>query len=284
MSTRNQIDAEAQKGPAELEREIDQQRAEIGNIVNALESKLSPGELIDTALGYVKGGGGEFFSNLSNTVKANPVPTVLTSIGLLWMMAGQNRQPHSSVTTNSYGSTGPSMGEKLSAKADGLKHQSAGIADGLKQQGAGIKDKASQVSHSVSESLGNARTRASDSSRQASERLRGGADKARGGFNHLLQEQPLALGAIGIALGALLAASVPPTRREDEMLGEASDQMTDRLRHKAEEGYQKVSAKGEEMASQLKENASSSDTNHSTSGTGSNTASQRPSGSPSAGV
>ncbi|NKQ09890.1 DUF3618 domain-containing protein [Pseudomonas sp. SST3] len=259
MSTRNQIDAEAQKDPAELEREIDQQRAEIGNIVHALENKLSPGELIDTALGYVKGGGGEFFSNLSNTVKANPVPTVLTSIGLLWMMAGQNRQPHSNVTTTGYGagSTGPSMGEKLSAKTAGLKHQ-----------GAGMKDKASHMSHSVSESLGNARTRASDSRRQASERLRGGADRARGGFNHLLQEQPLALGAIGIALGALLAASVPPTRREDEALGEARDRMKDRLRHKAEEGYQKASAKGEEMAAQVKQqHANSGEATRSTTGT-----------------
>lgn len=273
MSTRNQIDAEAQKDPAELEREIDQQRAEIGNIVHALENKLSPGELIDTALGYVKGGGGEFFSNLSNTVKANPVPTVLTSIGLLWMMAGQNRQPHSNVTSTSYGagSSGPSMGEKLSAKTAGLK-----------QQGAGIKDKASQMSHSVSESLGNARTRASDSKRQASERLRDGADRARGGFNHLLQEQPLALGAIGIALGALLATSIPPTRREDEALGEVSDRMTDRLRHKAEEGYQKVSAKGEEVAAQVKQSASSSETERSTSITASSTASNT--GSTSAGL
>ncbi len=50
MSTGNQINVEAQKDPAELEREIDQKRADIGNIVHALESKLSPGELIDTPL------------------------------------------------------------------------------------------------------------------------------------------------------------------------------------------------------------------------------------------
>ncbi|UNG19988.1 DUF3618 domain-containing protein [Stutzerimonas zhaodongensis] len=258
MSTRNQIDAEAQKDPDELEREIDQTRTEIGNIVHALENKLSPGELIDTALGYVKGGGGEFFSNLSNTVKANPVPTVLTSIGLIWMMAGQNRQPHSNVTTAGYntGSNGPSMGDKLSAKTAGIK-----------QQGASMKEKASHMGQSVSESLGSARTRASDSSRQASARLRGGADRARGGFNQLLQEQPLALGAIGIALGALIAASVPPSRREDEMLGEASDRMTDQLRHKAEEGYQKASAEGEEVANRVKQDVSnSSDSNRSNSG------------------
>lgn len=250
MSTRNQIDAEAQKDPDELEREIDQKRAEIGNIVHALESKLSPGELIDTALGYVKGGSGEFLGNLSTTVKANPVPTLLTTVGLIWLMAGQNRQPHSNVTTTSYspGSSGPSMGEKLSAKTDSLK-----------QQGADLKDKASQMTHNVSESLGNARARASDSSRQASTRLKGSAERAQGGFNQLLQEQPLALGAIGIAIGALIAAAVPSSRREDEMLGEASDRVTDQLRHKAEEGYQKVSAKGEEVAQQLKENMNSTD-------------------------
>ncbi len=271
MSTRNQIDAEAQKDPDELEREIDQTRTEIGNIVHALENKLSPGELIDTALGYVKGGGGEFFGNLSNTVKANPVPTVLTSIGLIWMMAGQNRQPHSNVTSTGYntGSSGPSMSEKLSAKTSGMK-----------QQGAGLKEKANQMTQSVSESLGNARTRASDSGRKASTRLRGGADRARGGFNQLLQEQPLALGAIGIAIGALIAASVPPSRREDEMLGEASDRMTDQLRHKAEEGYQKVSAKGEEVANQVKQDVSNSDGNRSnTNSTGTGT-----SGSTSAGM
>ncbi len=256
MSTRNQIDAEAQKDPAELEREIDQKRAEIGDIVHALENKLSPGELIDTALGYMKGGGGEFFGNLSNTVKANPVPTLLTSVGLIWLMAGQNRQPHSNVTTSHYGtgSTGPSMGDKLFAKTEGLK-----------QQGAGLKEKASQMTHSVSESIGNARSRASDSSRQASTRLKGGADRARGGFDQLLQEQPLALGAIGIALGALIAAAVPPSRREDEMLGDASDRMTDQLRHKAEEGYQKVSAKGEEVAQHVKQDMSSGDGNRSNS-------------------
>lgn len=243
MSTGNQINVEAQKDPAELEREIDQKRAEIGDIVHALENKLSPGELIDTALGYVKGGGGEFFSNLCNTAKANPVPTVLTSIGLIWLMAGQNRQPPA------YTSTGPSLTDKLSSKASGLK-----------QQGNDLRDKTSQMGHDMSASLAEARHRVSDTSRQTADKLRQQSERARGGFNHLLNEQPLALGAIGIALGALLAASVPPTRREDELLGQASDSMTDSLRHKAEEGYRKVTDMGQEVASEVKHEIERNDT------------------------
>jgi len=241
MSTRNQIDIEAQKDPDVLEREIDAQRNEIGNIVHALENKLSPGELIDTALGYVKGGGGEFFNNLSNTVKANPVPTVLTAVGMIWLMAGQNRQPHASVYTGST-STGPSMTDKLSAKTASLK-----------QQGVGMKEKASQMGADLSHTLGDAKTRASDSTRHAADRVRYQAERARGGFSHLLQEQPLAVGAIGIALGALIAAAVPPTRREDEMLGRASDEITEKLRHKAEEGYARASQVGERVAGEVKD-------------------------------
>ncbi|TLX63535.1 hypothetical protein DN820_10600 [Stutzerimonas nosocomialis] len=246
MSTNNQIDLESQKDPKTLEREIDQQRAEIGDIVTALENKLSPGELIDTALGYVKGGGGEFFSNLSNTVKANPVPTLLTSVGLIWLMAGQNRR-----VEHSY-STGPSLGDKLGAKADGLKHQ-----------GAGIKEKASHLQHDVASSLSSARDRVSNTSHQAADTLRhtadslrDTADRARGGFSHLLQEQPLAVGAIGIALGALLAASVPSTRQEDELMGEARDDIADKLKHKAQEGYERVSEVGEDVARQVKQDMS----------------------------
>jgi len=237
MSTHNEIDREAQKDPSTLEREIDQQRAEIGNIVHALESKLSPGQMIDTALGYAKGGGGEFLHNLTDTVKANPVPTLLTSIGLVWLMAGQNRRPDYSASM----STGPSMTDKLAAKAAGIK-----------QQGTGIKDKAAQMSHDASSSLDNARHRVSDSSRHAAESLRHTADRARGGFTQLLNEQPLALGAMGIALGALLAASVPPTRREDELMGQQSDELTGKIKDKAREGYEMVSAEGEQLASQVK--------------------------------
>ncbi|EWC40956.1 DUF3618 domain-containing protein [Stutzerimonas stutzeri] len=236
MSTNNQVDVEARKDPDTLEREIDQQRAEIGNIVHALESKLSPGQMIDTALGYAKGGGGEFLHNLTDTVKANPVPTLLTSIGLVWLMAGQNRRPDYSA------SAGPSMTDKLAAKASGLK-----------QQGTGIRDKAAQVRQDTSSTLGNARDRVSDTGRHAADSLRHTADRARGGFSQLLNEQPLALGAMGIALGALLAATVPPTRREDELMGATSDELTDKLSQKAKEGYEMATAEGEHLAGQAKQ-------------------------------
>ncbi|MFD2837721.1 DUF3618 domain-containing protein [Azotobacter vinelandii] len=131
MSTQSRIDLEAQKGPETLEQEIDRQRAEISNIVHALEKQaVPPGELLDRALGYTKGHGGEFMSNLTNTVAANPLPTVLTSIGLLWLMTSQNRAPASQahVDEASMPQGGPSLTEK--GQAAGRRHSREGRAPG----------------------------------------------------------------------------------------------------------------------------------------------------------
>lgn len=236
MSTQSRIDLEAQKDAETLEREIDQQRAEISNIVHALENKLSPGEMLDKALGYTKGHGGEFMSNLSNTIAANPLPTVLTSIGLLWLMTSQNRTP-----TQVYAgdATAASSGPSLTEKA--------------RQRATGIREKAGHLSEGVSDTLGSARQHLSDSSHHVAESLRHRTQQARGGFETLLHEQPLVLGALGIAVGALIAGVLPTTRQEDQLLGEVSDNLTDRLKIKAEEGREMATELGMEVADRLRE-------------------------------
>ena len=55
MSTRSRIEMESHKDPHTLEREIDTKRAEIRGAVEALEHKLSPGELFERALEVAPG-------------------------------------------------------------------------------------------------------------------------------------------------------------------------------------------------------------------------------------
>lgn len=252
MSTQSRIDLEAQKDPDTLEREIDQQRAEISNIVHALENKLSPGELLDKALGYTKGHGGEFMSNLTHTVAANPLPTVLTSIGLLWLMTSQNRTPVSRVYVEGAGveSSGPSLTEKA-------RQQAAGIREKAGHLGEEVGETLGSARQHVSDSLGSVRHHLSDSGQHVADSLRHRAQQARGSFDTLLHEQPLVLGALGIAVGALIAGVLPTTRQEDELLGEASDQLTDKLKVKVEEGRDTATELGLEMADRLRERISS---------------------------
>jgi hypothetical protein len=84
--------------------------------------------------------------------------------------------------------------------------------------------------------------------RGATDSARRGATRAGEGFQHLLHENPMAAGAICIAVGALLGAMVPTTRKEDEWMGEVSDRMTGKAREMARAGKDSLAAAGREMA------------------------------------
>ncbi len=75
------IDADA--SPDVIESQIDAKRADISRTLSQLEQRFSPNQMMD----YVKDNGGEIADNLGRSFKRNPVPFVLTGIGLAWLMS-----------------------------------------------------------------------------------------------------------------------------------------------------------------------------------------------------
>ncbi|HKS14127.1 MAG TPA: DUF3618 domain-containing protein [Pseudomonas sp.] len=262
MST--SIEHESQKDPDVLEQEINAKRERISDIVDSLESRLSPGQLFDQALAYTKGNGGEFFGNLGTTLKNNPVPTALTAVGLAWLAMNQNRPFNPGPASH-----GPGLGDRLSGAVDSVKDAFSHAGDrlhsatdsakdalsqagdrlhsatdsakakayDLKDKAAGLKDKASDFTHSTSDSLGQTSQSVRRSAHDARDQISHGADVVKSQFDYLLKEQPLVLAALGIALGAAIGAALPSTRKEDQLLGDASDKLTGTLKAKGEEVY-----------------------------------------------
>jgi hypothetical protein len=54
------------------------------------------------------------------------------------------------------------------------------------------------------------------------------------------KSQPLVLAGLGLALGAMLGAIMPPTEAEDRLMGDTSDRIKDQARGTAEEQIDKV--------------------------------------------
>lgn len=209
---------------AQLERDIDRQRDHIGGLLDALESKLSPGEMFERVLGYGKGGGREFASNLGDTVKANPLPTLITAAGLMWLYSSKN---------------------------DGHRPDNAyhyGIAQGNDDAHDGMRQRVRDARDGISEKMGDAKTRVSDAAHDAMDSTRQRARQANNGFHHMLEENPMAVGAMGIAVGAMLGAMLPSTRKEDEMIGEASDDLVDDAKSLAKRGLDRAAQAGREVS------------------------------------
>ncbi|OWW00139.1 nutrient deprivation-induced protein [Rhizobium sp. R72] len=74
---------------AQIEREIDDDRRRIEEKIDAIQQRLSPGQLVDEIIAYAKSsGGGEYVANLGTAMKNNPIPLVLMGISLAWLMTG----------------------------------------------------------------------------------------------------------------------------------------------------------------------------------------------------
>jgi hypothetical protein len=74
----------------------------------------------------------------------------------------------------------------------------------------------------------------------AAQSARSQARRAGEGFNDLLYEQPLLVGALGVAVGALIGAALPTTETEDRALGDTRDRLMQRARDVGAEQYSKA--------------------------------------------
>jgi ElaB/YqjD/DUF883 family membrane-anchored ribosome-binding protein len=195
--------------PEEILAEIDRTRHEMDRTLSAIEHRLTPGQLVDQGLDYLRtSGANEFVQNLGGTAKQNPMPLALTAVGLAWLMA---------------------LGRNPAQQNDGST-SSAGIREGMSSGMRSMRGKASGAMQSASESLGSMRDRAG----QVTDAARSQLDRAKSGIDYLVHEQPLALGAVGLAIGALLGAAAPRTRVEEQVMGEASQNITQKAKEVAE--------------------------------------------------
>ncbi len=127
------LDLNAQTA-AEIQRDIDQDRKRIEGRIDAIQDRMSPGQLIDEVMGYFKNsGGGDYVANLGTALKTNPIPVAMMGVSLAWLMAG----------TGSSGST------KRESREDEEPYPLATITGDIWQVDGTEEDEGAQYSHFV---------------------------------------------------------------------------------------------------------------------------------------
>jgi ElaB/YqjD/DUF883 family membrane-anchored ribosome-binding protein len=188
---------------------IDRTRSEMDHTLAAIEDKFTRERLLDRGLDYLRdSGAAQFAQNLGGAARQNPLPVALTGIGIAWLMA---------------------LGRTPARRDDGYDAGHPGIGTDIDS----MSERAGDALHSM-------RDRADGTMSSMADATRERWNRARSGLEYLVNDHPLVLGAIGLAIGAALGASAPRTRQEERLLGAASRSVGEKVREAGGEQLDKA--------------------------------------------
>jgi len=155
---------------------------------------------------------------------------------------------------------------EVSQSMDGLKQRVAGVtADAASALNSGLNDLRNRTASAVSDTTDTVRNAANETlataSETVSEAYRGGMDVAsrtadqvsetlRESKDNLIgaiESHPLIVGGIGLLFGAVIASALPVTQTENQLFGDASEDLKNRASDLAGQGFEAAKSAAEDV-------------------------------------
>ena len=237
-----------ERTPREIRDDIRRTRARMDATVDAIDEKLTPGELVHEAWSLVRGGSGSSVNRVWRIAKQHPMPTAIIGLGLSWMAYESTGGDARNANRGHYDARYPHE-EHLATDAGATSTDAAAsVRRATEAAGEKVSDLAGDAREMASDVAGSVRRQASELSRQASElggQARQGMHQARVGLWETLEEQPLVVGVATLAAGLLVGLLLPSTPREDELMGKTRDSLINEVKGLGQDALKK----GQQIAS-----------------------------------
>jgi len=224
-----------------------------------------------------QGSSADFVGALDSAIRENPIPAALVGLGVLWLFAGGRnvmlggasqavlsgigrggQEAGGAVYRGARAATGrvadgahaaAESATELAARATKTMRNAADVmSNAVDRSGEIVGEAASEVATSWSKDTRDMRERS-----QSEEPLGGSANtirNARDALADVFARQPIMLGAVGVAIGAAIAASLPRNQSENRLMGDTADAVKDQ----AGRLWDETKRRGADFASQsLKE-------------------------------
>lgn len=253
--------------PAEIREQIEETRREMSETLDAIQEKLSISNITEqvkdqvseqitgavetfkhSTAGATLGQAQKIMKNLGQSIKKtdfkkmasdNPLPLVLVGLGIGLLVISRARK----------GASKKQVKYRYEAESrSNYDTESRNTQSGPSTQ-AQIGEKARGVYQNVSDSAGAAYGSVSDTASKTYEKIGNLSGQLRNQYSHQLEENPLAVGAVALAVGAAVGMAIPSTRYEGELMGEARENLVSKAQGAAREAISKV----EEVVGQAKE-------------------------------
>lgn len=215
---------------------------------------------------------------LMETIRQNPLPAAIAGIGLGWLWInrqsgsprrysrsadmgyyreGQTYYPNQRgyVGGASYSGTAErnqvGVGQTLHRAQDAAGHtlnraqEAVGdFADRAQETVGDFADRAqdtvSDLAGRAQETVGSAVDQTRETAGYLADQAQEQAQRLEDRFQRLLHENPLAVGAVALAVGTAVGFALPQTERENQLMGEARDNLVERTAEVAQETFEKA--------------------------------------------
>jgi ElaB/YqjD/DUF883 family membrane-anchored ribosome-binding protein len=286
-SEASDLDTNIGDAPPETEHiksQIEETRNQMGETIDAIQERLSFANIseqvsetvsnaietakdtayeatIGKAVNFMKNfGDGVSHSTTFKAVKKNPLPLALIGIGT-GLLVYQSMSKSSSRTGNgtsrrlySGGATGDESSTFGSAKRT-LSDATDKIGDTASSAYESVSNVAGSAYESVTGAVSSASTRASDVASRVYDRAGEYGTIAHEKYDEYLEENPLALGAVAIAVGAAVGLAIPSTNYEGRLMGDAREKLMERAQDAAGGLVDKAKQAASEVGQTIKEEA-----------------------------
>lgn len=166
---------------------------------------------------------GGFVRDLGEAARRNPVSAALIGMGAVWLFAGRTQRGVELIRRTGIDrlpeaaqDAWQGTSSNLRSGARSLRETAGDATDAIRSQGGRVMEHATETGERLVQS-------ASSYMDELPEQAGNLLDDAKENLTELFKSHPLAIGAVGVALGAAVAAAFPTTETETAYLGEGSE-------------------------------------------------------------
>ena len=191
---------------------------------------------------------GGFVRDLGDAARNNPISAALIGMGAVWLFASRSQRGAELIKRSGIERLPDAARDAWAGASSNIRETAGEATDTVRRHGGRAVDQMTEAGKRLVQS-------ASESVDDLPDRAANLVDDAKDSLTQLFKSQPLAIGAMGLAIGAAVAAAFPTTETEAEYLGETSEFIKQKAGELAGEKVERVVEVSEKVADAVADEA-----------------------------
>jgi ElaB/YqjD/DUF883 family membrane-anchored ribosome-binding protein len=258
-----QLRSQAERSRTELTGTVEELRTQVADTASHLKEAVAPSTIKRQVSDYVRESGENMMQTLQRRARENPLQTVAIGAGLAYPVFNLMRAIPAPLLLIGAGlalSRSSAVQQATSRALEQVRENVSDAANKARSAYEDARDTAGSALERASDAVTSAKSRVSDTLSSVSAKAAGtAAEAAENGHDSLSQagsgvgevvtrtkdmvadtynQSPLLIAGLGLAVGALIASSLPATSAENRMFGDSAERLRRRASEAAAEGLE----------------------------------------------